>query len=144
MFTIGAFAILFDDQQRVLLCHRRDMDAWNLPGGGVEAGELPTEATIREVLEETGLAVTVQRLVGVYGKADRNELVFAFVCQVVGGALTTTDESDRCHYFDVNDLPPNTIPKHVARIRDAVADAAPVFIRQDGISTREWLAQLFA
>ena len=59
MYTIGAFAILFDDRDRVLLCHRRDMDMWNLPGGGVESGELPTEAAIRETREETGWEVLV-------------------------------------------------------------------------------------
>jgi hypothetical protein len=52
LFTIGAFAILFDEQGRVLLCHRRDLDAWNLLGGGVASGELPTEAVVREVREE--------------------------------------------------------------------------------------------
>jgi 8-oxo-dGTP pyrophosphatase MutT (NUDIX family) len=36
------------------LCHRRDLDLWNLPGGGVQSGELPTEAVIRETQEETG------------------------------------------------------------------------------------------
>ncbi len=41
MFTIGAFAIILDSQQRVLLCHRRDIDQWNLPGGGVMSGEAP-------------------------------------------------------------------------------------------------------
>ncbi len=34
--SIGAFAIIFDDQRGVLLCHRRDADQWNLPGGGLE------------------------------------------------------------------------------------------------------------
>jgi ADP-ribose pyrophosphatase YjhB (NUDIX family) len=50
MFTIGSFAIIFDKQDRVLLCHRRDMDLWNLPGGGMQSGELPNEAVIREAL----------------------------------------------------------------------------------------------
>ena len=31
-FTIGIFGIIFDEQKRVLLCHRRDYDLWNLPG----------------------------------------------------------------------------------------------------------------
>lgn len=60
MFSIGAFSIIFDEQGRVLLCHRRDMDAWNLPGGGAESGELPTEAAIRETKEETGLDVVIE------------------------------------------------------------------------------------
>lgn len=67
-FSIGAFAVIFDEHSRVLLCHRRDLDVWNLPGGGVESGELSTEAVIRETKEETGLDVVVERLVGVYGK----------------------------------------------------------------------------
>lgn len=46
MFSLGAFAVIFDPQGRVLLCHRRDMDMWNLPGGGVESGELPDEAVV--------------------------------------------------------------------------------------------------
>jgi len=52
LFTIGAFAFIFDEQGRILLCHRRDLNVWNLPGGGVESGELPTEAVVREVRED--------------------------------------------------------------------------------------------
>jgi len=52
LFTIGAFAFIFNEQGRILLCHRRDLNVWNLPGGGVESGELPTEAVVREVRED--------------------------------------------------------------------------------------------
>lgn len=139
-FTIGAFAVIFDDDGRVLLCHRRDMDLWNLPGGGVESCELPTEAAIREVEEETGLQVTIRRLVGVYGKTDKDDLVFTFVCDVVGGALTETDESDANHYFALDELPANTVPRQVTRIRDAASNTGvPLFRRQTEPSSREWL-----
>ena len=132
MFTIGAFAIIFNAQGQVLLSHRRDVDMWNLPGGGMESRELPTEAVIREVMEETGLEVTVERMVGVYGKVDKDDLVFAFVCKVVGGELRLSDEADEHRYFDVNALPPNTLQKQVERIFDAVRDLpAPVFRRQN-------------
>ena len=40
-FTIGAFAIIPDDLGSVLLCHRCDIDVWNLPGGTVEHGASP-------------------------------------------------------------------------------------------------------
>ena len=131
MFTIGAFAIIFNAQGHVLLSHRRDVDMWNLPGGGMESRELPTEAVIREVMEETGLEVAVERLVGVYSKVDKDDLVFAFVCKVSGGELRLSDEADEHRYFDVNALPPNTLQKQVERIFDAVKDLpAPVFRRQ--------------
>ncbi|HKF36666.1 MAG TPA: NUDIX domain-containing protein, partial [Ktedonobacteraceae bacterium] len=39
IFRIGVFALIFDDEGRILLGHRRDVDWWNLPGGGMEVGE---------------------------------------------------------------------------------------------------------
>ncbi|MBE3037432.1 MAG: NUDIX domain-containing protein [Chloroflexi bacterium] len=144
MFTIGGFAIIFDPQGRVLLCHRRDMDMWNLPGGGLEGNELPNETALRETREETGLEVEIERLVGVYGKND-NDLVFTFQCRVVGGQLSTSDESDEYGYFPIDQIPLNTSPKHVERIRDAqLRDAAPVFRRQGGLSSREYLESTYS
>ena len=138
IFSIGAFAIIFDEQGRVLLCHRRDIDAWNLPGGGVESGELPTEAVVREVREETGLEAAVERLAGVYGKTYKDELVFAFICRVTGGQLSATAESSECRYFKIEAMPSNTLAKHVERIHDALNPGSqPVFRRQTGPSTRE-------
>ncbi|MET0168281.1 MAG: NUDIX hydrolase [Vicinamibacterales bacterium] len=49
MLTLGAFAIILDAGPRVLLSHRTDRDAWNLPGGRVESKETPWEAVVREV-----------------------------------------------------------------------------------------------
>jgi ADP-ribose pyrophosphatase YjhB (NUDIX family) len=112
----------------VLLCHRRDRDVWNLPGGGVEYGELPTDAVVRETKEEVGLEVAVERLVGVYGKPERVEFVFAFVCKIIGGRLALTDESDENRYFAFDDLPDNMSQKQVSRIRDALNGAdRPIF-----------------
>ena len=134
---------------RVLLCHRRDLNVWNLPGGGVESGELPNEAVVREVQEETGLEVVIERLVGIYGKVyKRDDLVFTFICRVVGGELFLTDEADECKYFPVDEIPPDTIPKHIERIQDARAicqsgeNAQPIFRREDSVSTKEWMQQL--
>ena len=142
MFNIGAFAIIFDEKGRVLLCHRRDVEVWNLPGGGVESGEMPTDAVIREVEEETGLEVEIERLVGVYGKTDKDELVFSFICRVIGGNLSATDESSECEYFEVDRLPANTSPKHAERVHDAIQpDTQPVFYRQTAPSTQEMLKQ---
>jgi 8-oxo-dGTP diphosphatase len=143
MFTVGAFALIFDDQRRVLLCHRRDLDFWNLPGGGLEPGELPTEAVRREVMEETGLEVAVEKLVGVYGKVDKDELVFTFLCTVIGGKLTVTAEASECRYFDFGNIPLNTVPKQVERIQDSVFfDGQTIFRRQTAPSTNEMMDQL--
>ena len=142
MFTIGAFAMIFDEQGRVLLCHPRDNDVWNLPGGGVESGEMPTEAVMREVMEETGLEVDIERLVGVYGKIGKDEYVFSFVCRITGGSLYTSDSSIEYRYFDIDNLPPNTAPKHAERIMDTLdVQDQPVFRRQTAQSTQGMLKE---
>ena len=138
LFSIAAFAVIFNESGQVLMCHRSDMDMWNLPGGGVENGELPIEAVIREVKEETGLDVEIEKLSGIYGKQYKDELVFTFICRIVGGELTTSSESSELRFFPVNSLPSNTIIKHVERISDAkLNNPQPVFTRQTSPPTRQ-------
>lgn len=137
MFTVGVFAIIFDDERRVLLCHRRDFDLWNLPGGGLERGETPGQGVVREVEEETGLLARVEHLAGVYSKPDVNEIVFSFICSVVGGQIALTPEADALEYFRLEAIPANTSPKQVERIRDAVGWAGTTLLKtQTGPSGR--------
>jgi 8-oxo-dGTP diphosphatase len=139
-FSLAAFAVIFDASERVLLCHRRDLDVWNLPGGALESGELPDEAVLREVIEETGLEVAVDRLVGIYGKKDSDEIIFVFECHILNGVPTVSDEARAIKYFNVSHLPTNTIPKHAERIQDASRDLdEPIIKRQTAPSTREFL-----
>lgn len=136
----GAFAVIFDDQDRVLLCHRRDIDAWNLPGGGIERGEAPWNAAVREVREEVGLTAEIVRLTGLYWKAGSEELVFNFECRVIGGSPTTSDEADDVGYFPFDALPPNTAPKQIERIADALSRAPTPFLKsQSGPGIRDLL-----
>jgi 8-oxo-dGTP diphosphatase len=139
-FSLASFAVIFDDNAYVLLCHRRDLDIWNLPGGALESGELPDEAVVREVREETCLEVAADRLVGIYGKQDRDEIIFVFECHILRGTPTSSDEARAVDYFDVHHLPRNTIPKHVERIQDATLRLSKLVIkRQTALSTREFL-----
>jgi 8-oxo-dGTP diphosphatase len=134
----GAFGVIFDAERRVLLCHRRDLDAWNLPGGGVEAAESPWNAAVREVREEVGLDVEIVRLTGVYWKPQEQEIVFNFECRVISGVLSTSDEADEVRYFSIEDLPPNTSPKQVERIHDALVPGTALKT-QEGMTTRGML-----
>lgn len=133
-FTIAAFGLIFDQQNRILLCHRRDYNLWNVPGGTTEAGEAPWETVIRELKEETGLDVEIVRLAGIYNKSEKNELVFSFVCKIKGGELTLNEEADKIEYFDVNKIPVNISPKQIARIHDVLTEKDLVFKNQTGKS----------
>ncbi len=135
-FRIAVSALIFDGE-RILLAHRRDIDWWNLPGGGMEIGETIDEALCREVSEETGLAVEIRQLVGVYSKPQKQEVVLSFLCNVIGGTLTTTEESRECRYFAPADLPINTLPKHRQRVEDALLHQPTAILRTQSSSTEE-------
>src|SRR5579884_522039 len=104
----GSFAIILDAAGAVLLCHRTDIDLWNLPGGGVEDGESPWDAAVRETREEVGLEIEIDRLAGVYFKPEVTEIVFSFVARIVGGSPRTSEEADDVRYFPLDAIPANT------------------------------------
>ena len=128
-FVIGVFAFIFKGEEQVLLGRRRDFDVWNLPGGGLQQGETVTEGIVREVKEETGLDVEVERLVGIYSKPYRDEVVLAFQCHPVSGELRSTEEAVEWCYFSVDELPRNLLPKHRERILDAARHQASAILR---------------
>jgi 8-oxo-dGTP diphosphatase len=121
-FTIGAFAIITDAENRILWCLRSDYNIWNLPGGSVENGEAPWDCVIREVKEETGLDIVVEKLTGIYSKPEENDLVFSYKCRVVAGDLQINEEAKEIEYFDLNKLPQNIVYKQVARVKDYFAN----------------------
>lgn len=123
-FSIGVFGIILNEKNHVLLCHRTDIDTWNLPGGGLHDLEAPVDGVIREVKEETGLEVKILRLCGVYTKTKKNELVFSFLCKQQGGAITLNAEADQIEYFDPMSLPTNIVEKQVVRIQHALEQEA--------------------
>jgi 8-oxo-dGTP pyrophosphatase MutT (NUDIX family) len=68
---VAAYGLLVDDDQVLVVQAGPASDVpgrWFLPGGGVEHGEDPVETVQREFLEETGLAVAVGELVGVWSE----------------------------------------------------------------------------
>jgi 8-oxo-dGTP diphosphatase len=121
MRDVGAVATIYDDRGRVLLVHQTYKGSkWSWPGGHVERGEAPWQTVVREVKEETGLAVRVLRLVSVYYIVDRDSLGFQFLCRVVGGEIHVDGvEISEAAFFAHDHLPsPMTRPG-----RQRVADA---------------------
>lgn len=138
----GVYAVIFNEDKEVLLIHRTDHDVWEIPGGGLEKYETPWDAVIREVKEETGLDVKVVKLVGVYSRPRRDELMFSFLCEVVGGTISKTPEADQIHFFSVTSLPRNIPPQKVQRIHDALDGQERVFLRRlEGPPTTQWIKE---
>jgi ADP-ribose pyrophosphatase YjhB (NUDIX family) len=106
----------------------------------MEPGESAAEACAREVCEETGLAVRITRLIGVYtsphvlleyGPDRREQMVgLCFAAEPIGGALGLSDETTAAEYFTPAEIAAlEVLPHHVERIADAFADQVAAFVR---------------
>ncbi len=104
----------------------------------MEQAETPWEAAVREVEEEVGLVVKIERLLGVYSRPDQNEVAFGFLCRVVGGSLRSSHEADCIQYFELDKIPPNTNHEQVEALQDVVNEELQATLRiQTGPSPRE-------
>ncbi|MGH2374210.1 MAG: NUDIX domain-containing protein [bacterium] len=127
---LAATAVIFNDAGEVLLVSLSyDQHQWTTPGGAVDPGESPADAAVREAREETGLEVEIEALYGVYWRRDNEQIVFAFRCQVVGGALAPDGkEIVEARYFPSDALPRPMTNGTVLRIADALANG-PVMVK---------------
>ena len=138
---VGCCAVILDQsKQKVLLTRRTDNGRWCLPGGQMEPGESVTETCAREVWEETGLQVTIGKLIGIYtsphrlveyADGNRFQLVsFSFEAEVTGGVLGLSNETTEFGYFSRDELDTlDLMEHHVERIDDAFSGQEVTFVR---------------
>ena len=137
----GTTGVIFNENGEVLLQKRSDNGWGGLPGGGVDIGESIEQCVVREVFEETGLHVTVKRLIGIYSDPKHYSVMsypggdavqyvsVSFECEPQSGELRISDESTDIGYFAVDSLPDNTLLSSQLRIKDALAQRPEPFIR---------------
>lgn len=106
------------DGDRVLLVREISDGRWSLPGGWADVGESPSEVAAREVREESGLEVRVERLLAVLDKRKHPhppQLAHAyklfFLCRGVGGALRASTETPGVGWFPRDALPPLSLDR---------------------------------
>lgn len=112
---IAAYGLL-RHQKRVVLCrlapHIEDFAGfWTLPGGGIEFGEHPADAMVREVYEETGLRVTHDAVADIDSLtiprqgSHQHAIRIIYHAHILGGTLTheTDDSTDRCQWFTLEE-----------------------------------------
>jgi ADP-ribose pyrophosphatase YjhB (NUDIX family) len=106
LFQVFVAAVMFDEDKKILLVKStyKRFHLWGLPGGSLEYGEHPEKAVIREVLEETGLKICIERFLLVNSwRPDRVGLYYLF--RIVDGTFHPSEEVSEFAYFSVEDLP---------------------------------------
>ena len=137
----GVAGVVLNEQQQVLLVKRTDNKQWGLPSGHVEKGETVTQAICRELYEETGLMVAVEKLIGVYSDPATQVFCYpsgqvthfitlSFLCRIRGGTLKPDrQEVSAAGFFHKEHLPADLMTMHPCWLEDAWAGRDAAVIR---------------
>jgi 8-oxo-dGTP diphosphatase len=112
---------------RVLLIKRGHpplMGEWSIPGGILELGETVREAAVREALEETGLTVETEELLGVFdrvipddqGRVRYHYVLIDFLCRHVVGDVLAAGDADEARWFTEEELRDLRLAKDTAEV----------------------------
>jgi len=114
---VGVSAVILMSDGRVVLIkrgHEPMAGQWSLPGGALELGETLAEGTAREALEETGLAVEIGPVVGVFDRILMDEngavgyhfVLVDYLCRVVSGTPVAGSDAEAVALADPAALEP--------------------------------------
>jgi 8-oxo-dGTP diphosphatase len=121
--SVSVAGIVVNDEGRVLVIRRRDNGHWEPPGGILELDETFEEGVRREVHEETGVWVEVERLTGVYKNMTRGIVALVFRCAPEEGSLTITDESREVRWMAIGEVGDVMAPAYSVRVTDAFVES---------------------
>src|SRR5699024_3087610 len=104
LYSVSVAGVVVDECSRVLAIQRRDNGHWEAPGGVLDHRETFEQGVEREVLEETGLRVRVERLTGVYKNMQRHIVALVFRCTPLEGDPVPTDESTKSDWLTLDQI----------------------------------------
>jgi ADP-ribose pyrophosphatase YjhB (NUDIX family) len=115
ILDIRSFVLRYD---KVLLVKERSDGMWSLPGGFADVNESPSDAVVRETLEESGFLVKPVSLLTVWDRLKHDQpLVWphiykcVFHCDVISGEGKPNIEISDIDFFSMDKLPPLSMPR---------------------------------
>ena len=106
-FLVGVTGLIFNAENQVLLFkHTYRKTAWSLPGGYMNGKEHPKEALEREILEESGLSVSIDWRMKVRTDRETARLDISYIGTHIGGTFTPSAEVIEARFCSLDDLPP--------------------------------------
>ncbi len=138
LIAVGASAVVQRDDGKILMVQRRDTGTWALPAGYADLGENVANTAVREVLEETGYHIQVERLLGIYSNSQFHytfengdqvkNVGVVFKASLTGGV----GSPDLDEIMALAWLPPDAV---LARVSDYTRPLAEQYVRhlEDGV-----------
>jgi ADP-ribose pyrophosphatase YjhB (NUDIX family) len=117
---IAAVVLLTLDDKLVLVKRGVEpaLGEWAFPSGYVDRGERVEDAAVREVLEETGLDVRLDGLIGLYSRTGAPVVLAVYSATTVGGTLSAGHDAVDVGLFALDDLPRLPFPHDAEILRD--------------------------
>ncbi|WP_354641080.1 NUDIX domain-containing protein [Kitasatospora camelliae] len=132
LHSVSVAGVVVREDGDVLVIRRADNSTWEPPGGVLELGESVEAGVCREVMEETGVEVEVERLTGVYKNMTLGVVALVFRCHPVGGVPSISEESTVVEWVPADEAVAKMGDMYAVRVRDALADGAPAVRAHDG------------
>ncbi|MFD4532431.1 NUDIX hydrolase [Kitasatospora sp. NPDC058397] len=133
LHSVSVAGAVVRDDGRILAIRRADNDTWEPPGGVLELSETVEDGVRREVYEETGIKVSVERLTGVYKNVTRGIVALVFRCHPEGGSEQLSDESTAVAWLTPEEITDRMGEVYAVRLLDAVrGDTVPHVRTHDG------------
>ncbi|MFJ9845251.1 NUDIX hydrolase [Kitasatospora sp. NPDC101155] len=133
LHSVSVAGAVVREDGRVLAIRRADNGTWEPPGGVLELAESFEDGVRREVYEETGIKVGVERLTGVYKNVSRGIVALVFRCRPESGAERLSDESVEVDWLTPAEVSDRMAEVYAVRLLDALRDdKAPSIRNHDG------------
>jgi ADP-ribose pyrophosphatase YjhB (NUDIX family) len=125
--NVSVRALIFNGHKQLLLVKEASLGTWSLPGGWCDLFETPSEAIIKEVIQEAGIHIKVDRLLGISDRIKYktnkkwSEYAVMFLATIIEDTKVFGHEVSQVGFFDINNLPELSFKSNQEEIKRAIA-----------------------
>jgi ADP-ribose pyrophosphatase YjhB (NUDIX family) len=125
--NVSVRALIFNEHKQLLLVKEASLGTWSLPGGWCDLFETPSEAIIKEVIQEAGIHIKVEKLLGISDRIKYktnkkwSEYAVMFLATIIEDTKVFGHEVSQVGFFDINNLPELSFKSNQEEIKRAIA-----------------------